>query len=376
MTTAEYRADLDPLVRPDGMGRDLGVLGHLAVHLAVIVGLGLLAAFHAADWPLPVLLGMAVVAGHSVGIAAFAAHEIGHGAVLRPGPFRGACEWAGWTFALFATPTMQRRAHNAMHHAFANTTRDPDRRPNLHEIALAGPVAARAMTWLFPNRRHPVASAVLGFSAAICSYHVHLLWHTLRCTGTRYDMGLPCGLRVRVALEFGWNVTAYGGLWAASGFRPAMAAYLWLMYVAATTLDGLYIATNHTLTGQADVHDPLAQTVSLRVPRWVDFLHLGFSHHTEHHLYPHAGPRHYPAIRRALRERFPERYLELTWGQALRLLVSSPLALADDLRLCDPDGAGPLPAPLGAPGESPRKTRATARSGLEDPVDLARLQPG
>jgi fatty acid desaturase len=341
MTPAQYREVLDPIVRPEKFGRDRAVLWHLAAHSTVIVGLGLLAAHVAAVWPIWAILGLAVVAGHSVGLAAFAAHEIGHGAVMKPGPLRAICETLGWLFALFATPTLMQRAHNGMHHGFANTPRDPDRRPNLDEIAMVPPVVASAMTFLFPNRRHPLISAVLGFSAAICSYHIHLLVHSVQQIGTRYDMGLPASKRRRVLAEFALNLSAYVALWLLSGRHPAMIAYLWLMYATATTLDGLYIATNHTLTGQADVHDPVAQTVSLRIPAWLDVLHLRFSHHTEHHLYPHAGPKHYPAIRAALREKFPDRYQEMTWGQALGELVQSPLALAGTHALCDPDGASP-----------------------------------
>ncbi len=346
MTASEYRAALADRLDAEAFGQDRGVLVHLAVHLAIVLACAWAAATHAALWPLWALLALGAVAGHSVGIAAFAAHEIGHGAVLAPSFLRALAEHLGWLFALFATPTLMQRAHNGMHHGFANTPRDPDRRPNLAEIDQVGPWVARAMTWLFPNRRHPVASAILGFSAAICSYHVHLLVHTLGRTGTRYDVALGPGKRRQVLLEFCSNAGAYLGLWAASGWHPAMAAFLSLMYVTATTLDGLYIATNHTLTGQADEHDPLAQTVSLRVPEWLDVLHLRFSHHTEHHVYPHAGPRHYPAIRTALRERFPDRYLELTWPEALGRLLASPVAdpVPEAIMVRPADAAGLVPS--------------------------------
>lgn len=95
-------------------------------------------------------------------------------------------------------------------------------------------------------------------------------------------------------------------------------------------------------------HDPVAQTVTLELPGWVDFLHLRFSHHTEHHLYPTAGPAAYPAIRRALQTHFPDRYHSLTLPQALRLLFASPIAIAgpDTLAHANAQGVRPVTFPV------------------------------
>ena len=133
----------------------------------------------------------------------------------------------------------------------------------------------------------------------------------------------------------------------------------------ATTVDGLYIATNHLLASQTDRHDPVAQTVSLAVPAWMDFLHLRFSHHTEHHLYPGAGPANYPAVRQALMTHCPDRYHRLSFATALRTLLSCPVAIDTPDSLAHPDGSGsrtvPVPMPaVTAPKESAWTTPSTA----------------
>lgn len=353
MQIAEYRRVLDPIVEPARFHRQRGVLIHLVVHFVLVTGLSLYVATHVAALPGWAIAALALLAGHSVGILAFAAHEVGHGAVLLHRHARWWFECLGWTYVLFTNSAVQRRAHNLLHHVHGNTARDPDRRPTLDETALY-PINSFLTTLIFPNSRVPWICGLAGFHAAICVYHINLLTHSLFKLRTRYDTGMSDRVRAQAALEFAWNGAVYAALWGLSGCSPWMALYLWLMYAAATTLDGIYIATNHMLAGyDPDVHDPVQQTVTLVLPAWVDFLHLRFSHHTEHHLYPTAGPAHYPAIRAALQAHFPAQYHALTLPEALRLLFASPIAIAGENQLAHADGQGarPVPFPLARPGE-------------------------
>src|SRR5688572_16101061 len=134
-TTADYRRLLDPVVQPDRFASNRSVIAHLLVHLTLVTALGAGVALRFAALPVWAIALAALVAGHSIGVLAFAAHEVGHGAVLRTGPLRTWLERLGWTYVLFTTPTIQRRAHNAAHHRHANTESDPDRRPTVAELA-------------------------------------------------------------------------------------------------------------------------------------------------------------------------------------------------------------------------------------------------
>jgi len=362
---AEYRRALDPVVQPAQFKRQYDVLGHLAVHFVLVTGVSAWVALNVATLPAWAIVGLALLSGHSVGILAFAAHEIGHGASIRHRHARWFAEFLGWTYVLFTCSAVQRRAHNLLHHVYGNTARDPDRRPTLDEAA-AYPVNAALTTLIFPNARVPWVFGLLGFHAAICVYHINLLTHSLFRIPTRYDTGMSDRVRAQAALEFAWNAAVYAALFGLAGFSGWMALYLWLMYAAATTLDGIYIATNHMLTGYHEAeHDPVAQTVTLELPGWVDFLHLRFSHHTEHHLYPTAGPAAYPAIRRALQAHYPDRYHSLTLPQALRLLFASPIAIAGPDTLAHANGEGVRPVTF------PVRPPAPAEPLAEAPVEAA-----
>ena len=340
MTPGEYRRDIKDLFTLDDYKNDLGSVAHLLVHFAIIVVSLTSAALNVDAWPWYATLACGVIAGHSGMVASFAGHEIGHGGGRMPLFIRRFLELLGWTFVLFATPTTQRKAHNVLHHGNANSPIDPDRRLMLSETEPLGE-SVGILEWLIPNVRHPILTRIWGFSFMIFSYHNSLLVHSLFRTGEIYDIRLGEKPRVNAMMEFTWNVGVYFALWALSGFSGIMLATLVLTYFTLSTMAALYITTNHLLSGLIEGgNDPLATTVSVKVPAWIDFLHLNFSHHTEHHLYPTASYRALPVIKAALCERFPETYRELEWKEAIRYLMASPIVMKDANTYSHLDGSG------------------------------------
>ena len=73
-----------------------------------------------------------------------------------------------------------------------------------------------------------------------------------------------------------------------------------------------------------ETNDPLANTLSVTAPRWLERLHLQFGYHVEHHLFPTMSGRHAPKVREVLRGLYGDRYLTMPHVQALRLLYSRP----------------------------------------------------
>jgi fatty acid desaturase len=336
-----YRRALLPELELAPKRADRAVVVHLLVHLVVLIGLGVTAARHASAWPLWSMALLALPAGHSLMVAAFAAHELGHGAVRMPRRLRVVLVHLGWTFAIFATATTQNRAHNQLHHKEEASRRDPDRRLTRAEILEAG--GEHVVPWIFPSSAHPISGAILGFATSVFGYHTSLFWHSVLRTGQLYDLQLSPAQRRRAILEGASNGAVQLALFALSGFSGAMALYLALSYFVGATLAGAYIATNHLLCGHVEdpaESDVLATTVSLRMPAWLDFLHLRFSHHVEHHLFPGAPASVLPQVRRALLRHFPERFVILGWGEALRLLLRSPIAIESSNTLVHADGTG------------------------------------
>jgi fatty acid desaturase len=97
-----------------------------------------------------------------------------------------------------------------------------------------------------------------------------------------------------------------------------------------------YIVTNHQLNPLATVNDPLATSLSVRVPRWVDILHLNFSHHTEHHLFPGLNPVHAPKVKALVKRLWPDRYHDMPHWRALWALWKTPRIYTHKVLLTDP----------------------------------------
>lgn len=343
MNSAEIRSILDPDVRPEQFEGDQYILVHQFAHLIVVFAISIATALNITVLPWYAIIGLAMLAGHSVCISTFAAHEISHGAGrFRARWMRRFVERLGWTFGLFTSATLQRRAHNRMHHQETNMRADPDRRLSVAEYASRPQFLSTISPFIFPNGKHPFLTGLYGWGLAVTCYHNAIFWSTVLQTGSTHDMRLAAPGRRRVAREVLSNFAVYGALWILSGFAPKMLVYIGLMYFTGAWVAGIYIATNHLLCGHHDhVNDPLANTVSLRVPRWMDVLHLRFSHHVEHHLYPHLPNSAYPAIRAALRKHFPNHYREMTLPAAVREILSRPFVMLDNNTQVYPDGAPP-----------------------------------
>lgn len=100
-----------------------------------------------------------------------------------------------------------------------------------------------------------------------------------------------------------------------------------------------YISTNHRLNPLVEVNDPLANSLTVTVPKWVDVLHFNFSYHTEHHLFPGMSPKHYPLVKQHIKEMWPERYYEMPMSKALAALWKTPRIYHEKEELLDPNAS-------------------------------------
>lgn len=249
---------------------DRSILLHLAFHWTLVASLGVLAALSVDTWPWWAVLLLAPIAGHSLFVTAIAAHEIGHGSGgLRSKGWRALAVLFGWSWTFWATPIVQRKAHNILHHPHTNTPIDPDRRLTVDEFGKLGPLKYVAMvlapsSWFWPAR-------IWGLAFAVFSYHSNLFVNSMTRSGELYDVRLKPSERRRAFAQWLFNAGLYVGLWALSGFSGLMVAYVALAYFVGATIAASYIATNHLLHGlNDDGGDVLSNTVSLRMPRWVD----------------------------------------------------------------------------------------------------------
>jgi fatty acid desaturase len=134
----------------------------------------------------------------------------------------------------------------------------------------------------------------------------------------------PCpfsrGQRLRIAGELLLIAGFQYGLFVLAGRGIAYVFVGPLAVAWASVFIMLYVFTNHFANAVLDRADPLAGTTSVIVSPLLDWLHLNFSFHTEHHLFPAMDSRFLPLVSRLLQEHFPARYqrvpIAVAWRRA------------------------------------------------------------
>lgn len=280
--------------------------------------------------------GVSLAIGASFAGLTFLAHETLHGAVVRGQTARhlvGAVCFAPFMIS----PRLWIAWHNRVHHGHTNRPgADPDTYPSLAQYQQR-PSVRFVTDHLGPGRSRPngLFSLLIGFT--IQSGHM-----LLRARG----LGLLNARAHRKALiESGLMALGWVGVAVLLGWPAFLFAYLLPLFVANAIVMG-FILTNHSLSPQTDVNDPLLNSLSVTVPGWVDWCTLRFGFHVEHHLFPWMSSRHAPAVRSLIRARWGERYQSMPLGRALLALHRTGRVYKTSTLLADLPGGKEWPTLL------------------------------
>ena len=105
-----------------------------------------------------------------------------------------------------------------------------------------------------------------------------------------------------------------------------------------------FILTNHSLSPLTGVNDPLANSLTVTAPRWIEWLTLGFGFHVEHHLFPAMSSRHAREVRQILQNRWPNEYQSMPLVRAMIALHKHPRVYKNSTTLVDPKSGHEWPA--------------------------------
>jgi fatty acid desaturase len=341
LTVSAYAREVRPLL-PDGVfaparSRALWV----PVHYAIIALVSWALATGHLAWPLwPIA---SLVIGCCMAGVTFVGHEALHGGVVRG---RAAIRVIGWFGFLpfIVSPQLWMAWHNRVHHNHCGQPGiDPDMYPTLHEYQTQP--AARIMADYFGLGRKRLAGAsslLFGFTGQ----SMQMLFKAGK-TGT-----LRPNLHRRAIIE-----TVMGAsVWLAVGFLVGPLAFLFvylLPLIVANSIVMTFIMTNHNLSPLSPVNDPLVNSLSVRLPRLLEWLTLDFGFHVEHHLFPTMSTRQGRVVRQVLRARYPERYQSLPLHTAILQLHRTARVYRDDTTLIDPRSGETWPTLTPGPRHEP-----------------------
>jgi len=308
----EYARSIRPHLPPEVFERQPTRLIWLPIHATIIgASLVLLVGAHPA-WPTALLC--ALVAGHSWGCLGLLAHEVLHHAVVKNRTVQRLVGALGFLpFCL--SPTLWTAWHNQAHHGYTgNFFMDPDHFGTLR--LWQNSRYLQRLESLTPGSGHARSIAFLCTFFSLNSILMLAL------------IGEQKGFYTRVSRKAVYAETAgMTSVWLVVLLLVGPGNFLFICVLPAFVANALvmsYIATNHLLNPLTSANDPLANTLSVTAPHWVETLHLQFGYHVEHHIFPMISARHNPLVRDILIRLYGNRYLSMPHSRALRLLYTRP----------------------------------------------------
>jgi fatty acid desaturase len=277
---------------------------------------------------------------------AFLGHETLHGGIVRG---RVAIRVIGGLCLLpfMLSPTLWTGWHNRVHHNHcAQPGKDPDMYPTLVEYQTQR--ASRILADYFGlggRRLVSLASLFVGFTGQ----SQQMLWRA-RTHGI-----LSPGMHRRAIAEFLVGLVFWIAVALLVGLVPFVFIYL-LPLVVANTIVMMFIMTNHNLSPLTpSVNDPLVNSLSVTLPRPLEWLTLDFGFHVEHHVFPTISTRHGRLVRDALRTQFPDHYQSMPLPSALRQLFRTGRVYQTETILMDPRSGQTFPTlrPRGRSDQAP-----------------------
>ena len=348
---AEYAKKLRPLLPPEAFSPDFSKLWILLINLAILL-CGWTIATHLDQWTwywLWLYLPLTLLMGNSVIALLFSSHDLMHGSVIKNARLSQAIGLIGMTL-LWMPPTFWKLVHNRVHHNKTNSLQDPDRN-YLHEqpknwgkwiqhrftpsidVTLPELTVGMTMAWGIHNFRN--LSSVLLFNRKSVSYVPAAF------TASAKE-------RIAIARELLVMTTLHLCILAYLQFDPLKLLLSYFLPIGIGYAGVMfYIYTNHMVCRMTEINDPLVNSLSLRVPKIFDLLHLNFSYHAEHHIFPGLNSDYYPVLQQLILAHYPERsgYL-IEAKEAWRLLLQTPRHYRDENTLTDWSGTVSMSCPL------------------------------
>lgn len=343
---------LRPLLPPEAFHTDPARLLLVPVNLAILV-LGWQMATLLDRLPSAMLLlwlPLAVVMGNSVFVLGLLAHELLHGTLPRQRWLRRLTGLLAFSVS-WMTPTLWQAVHNREHHGHTNSLNDPDRSYLESQPSSWG---KRLFHWIAPSCEVRPLLLAMGMTSAWPLHHFRttcsvLFFNRVDTQFTPAAFAVSQAERRSIALEVVVIIAIHALVISWIGLRPVplLLGYflpLWIGYA----MSMVYIYTNHMLSPLTEDNDPLASSLSLRVPAWIDLLHCNFSHHSEHHVFPGLNSNYYPQVRELLLQSHREEFNLMGARQAWRLMLATPRFYRDAKTLVSSDGRVEVPVPCAA----------------------------
>ncbi len=348
---AEYAKKLRPLLPPEAFLPDRSKVLVLFINLAILL-LGWGIAAHLDRWPVYLLwlyLPVTLIMGNSVIVLLFSSHDLMHTGIIKNPYGLRMISLLGLTM-LWMPPTLWKLLHNRVHHNQTNSLGDPDRNYLYQQPNTWGKWIQNLFT---PSQTVNQFWLMIGMASAWGIYTFRNLTSVLLFNSERVSY-VPAAFKVRIeerraiALESLVILALHLSVLAYLQFHPVKLILSYFLPIA-IGYGGIifYVYTNHMLCPMTSINDPLVNSVSIKVPKLFDLLHLNFSYHAEHHIFPGLNSDYYPIVQDLIKIHYPERsdYI-LNASEAWSLLLQTHRQYKNETTLTDWKGEATVPCRL------------------------------
>jgi fatty acid desaturase len=347
----EYAKKLRPGLPPEAFMPDRSKVVILLINLTILL-LGWGIAAHLDHWPVALLwlyLPVTLIMGNSVIVLLFSSHDLMHTGIIKNPYWLRMVSLLGLTM-LWMPPTLWKNVHNRVHHHRTNALGDPDRnflyqQPNtwgkwiqnlfvpsqtIHPFWLLLGLMSSWGIYAFRN-----LTSVLLFNSEEVNYvPAAFKVHMEERREIALELLIIFTLHVSILAYLQFNLLKL----ALSYFLPISIGYAGIMF---------YVYTNHMLCCMTKINDPLVNSISIKVPKLFDLLHLNFSYHAEHHIFPGLNSDYYPLVQNLIKTHYPERsHYILGAKEAWWLLLHTPRHYKNETTFTDWTGEASVPCRL------------------------------
>lgn len=334
ISQSAYVRKIRPLMPSEAFAPDSSKVLILWINgLILVSGWGIANYLDQWDWRLWWLfLPFSVIMGNSVIVSLFCTHDILHSKAIKNPWLRKFISTLGLSL-LWTPPTFWKAVHNREHHNKSNSLNDPDRN---YQFSHPQNWGKRIQHLFVPSIEVQPLWFIIGMTSAWGVHTFRNLSSVLLFNNgtTQYPVvsfRVSPKERRAIALELAAISVLHLGILSYLGWHPVKLIFsyflpIWIGYAGVL----FYVYTNHMACRLTPINDPLLNTVSLRVPKFFDVLHLNFSYHTEHHVFPGMNSNYYPVLQKLLLAHYPERFNLLEAKDAWKLLLKTPRHYLDD----------------------------------------------